>query len=110
MEFIYRLVHYEPNPFDGQRWTFGALILINGEAKVHVAKAEHLPCALCLGEKSRIVLGWVYDRLETTTSFGNLPKSFGPSVTLGIPRRVHMDVGDPVKWITAHVLPRKPEQ
>lgn len=101
----YRVLHFCPDPFNGARWPFAAVVETAGE--VRVARAGRLPGSDCLGgERTADLLRWLHDRLGLVASFDRPPPAFGTSVVLDAPVELPQSVGDPVQWIEENVLPR----
>jgi len=103
----YRVMHFSPDPFNGARWPFAAIVERDGG--VEVARSGHLPGPDCLGgENAAGLLRWMVDQLAQVDRFDRAPTSFGTSVLLDTAVSLPAGVADPVRWVEEHVLPRAP--
>lgn len=101
----YRILHFCPDPFNGARWPFAAVVETAGE--IRVARAARLPGSECLGgETTADLLRWLHDRLGLVASFDRPPAAFGTSVLLDAPVELPQSIEDPVQWLEENVLPR----
>lgn len=109
MNAHYRLIHFTPDPFAGTRFALGAVVS-DERGQVRVARAEWLPSASCLGDRSlAVVIQQLHSRLDAVESAERLPSTFGPYATLAEPHQIPRGVDDAVAWVQAMLSRAKPE-
>lgn len=102
----YRIVHYTPDPFSGQRIPIAALVEAQGEIKV--ARASLLPGADCLGRRAAAVaMDSILESLSDARTLERLPSSTGPYARLDVERPLPPAVRNPVAWVRDNILPRQ---
>lgn len=109
MNAHYRLIHFTPDPFAGARFALGAVVS-DERGQVRVARAEWLPSAACLGDRSlAVVVQQLHKRLDAVESSERLPSAFGPYATLAEPHQIPRGVDDAVAWVEATLSRAAPE-
>ena len=104
----YRVVHFTPNPFAGDRIAIAALVEFAGQSRV--ARASHLPGPECLGRSGAMAtMEMILEVLDATPVASELSAAIGPYAAIDVPRPVPSFVSNPVAWVQQHVLPRHDE-
>ncbi len=108
MSSRFRIVHFMPDPFSGARVPIAALVE-GQDRSVRVTRAPFIPGPHCVGGRAAWTsLQMTLEDLDLADNFEVLPRSIGPFVVMDEARKVPAQVGDPVRWVTQHILPRPP--
>ena len=104
----YRLIHFVPDHFSGERFPVGAIVAVDGS--LEVAIADRTPGAECLGsDATYMLLRDTLDDIRQVRSFDSLPMAVGPHFELSETRVLpDLDVRA-VKWVEENILPRRKE-
>lgn len=107
MRHSYRIVHFEPNPFNGERFTLGALV--RDALGTRFVASEHLPGPACIGSAAAAVAAFMIAedlRNSANLRFDAVPQSVGSSVLLSLERAAPEGVASLDEWVLS-LLPRK---
>lgn len=104
----YRLIHFVPDHFSGERFPIGAIVAVDGN--IEVAIADRTPGAECLGsDATYMLLRDTLDDIRRVRSFDSLPMAVGPHYELSETRELpDLDVRA-VTWLQETILPRRKE-
>ena len=107
MSAEFRIIHFISDPFLGARIPVAALLREEGDDKVQVVRAQHLPGPECLGgAEYSAALRMVLEFLDASPTFDQLPNTVGPLVAMAEPMQVPDAIRDPAKWLSK-VLPTR---
>jgi hypothetical protein len=105
MNSRYRLIHFVPDHFSGERIPIGAVVSENGA--VRVAIADRTPGAECLGSDARyMLLRDTLDELRQLHTFERLPMAVGPHFEMSAAKELPQIDTDPIVWLQQTILPR----
>lgn len=104
----YKLIHFLPDHFSGERIPVGAVVAESGDVRVTIA--DRIPGAECLGSAAKfMLLRETLDDIRQLRSMDGLPMSFGPHFVMTEAKELPRVDGDAVAWLRDHVLPRRLE-
>lgn len=101
----YRLIHYIPDPFTGDRVTLGAMV--RTESGVRVEVASRIPGAACLGSlQAQMQVACAVEQLRFLSDFERLPFKMGPHFVLEPVCEIAMSEKQTLQWLRESLLPR----
>lgn len=105
----YKIIHFLPDHFSGERIPVGAVVAENGS--VNVVLADRTPGPECLGsDATYMLLRDTLDELRQLTSLERLPMSIGPHFEMSEASDLPALDGDAVSWLRQRILPRAMEK